>query len=116
MEKLPDAESDAYFHSRPRGSQMGAIVSPQSTVLQNGREELEQRDKELHEVRAETSNLLPVFLQSTCSSCMCVPRRTLVLSHRPVDRVRPGLCTCKHIQVGLDMQHSMKVVMLTRCA
>ena len=27
--KVSDEESDAYFHSRPRGSQLGAIVSPQ---------------------------------------------------------------------------------------
>jgi pyridoxamine 5'-phosphate oxidase len=32
-ELLSDAENDAYFHSRPRGSQLSAAVSPQSQVL-----------------------------------------------------------------------------------
>ena len=50
VERLPEEESDAYFHSRPRGSQMGAIVSPQSSVLTNGRAELEQRNKDVQQV------------------------------------------------------------------
>ena len=50
MEKLPEAESDAYYHSRPRGSQIGAHVSPQSSVLPNGRGELEARNTELKQV------------------------------------------------------------------
>lgn len=29
MQKVPEEESEEYFHSRPRGSQLGAIVSPQ---------------------------------------------------------------------------------------
>jgi pyridoxamine 5'-phosphate oxidase len=39
---LPEAESDAYFASRPRGSQLGAWASPQSQVIA-GRDELDRR-------------------------------------------------------------------------
>lgn len=40
--------ADQYFHSRPLGSQIGAIASPQSTVIEN-RELLENKVKELTE-------------------------------------------------------------------
>lgn len=33
VEWTSDAESDDYFNSRPRGSQLGAVVSPQSAVV-----------------------------------------------------------------------------------
>ena len=39
---LPDEESDDYFRTRPRGSQLGAWASPQSQVLAS-RAELEDR-------------------------------------------------------------------------
>jgi pyridoxamine 5'-phosphate oxidase len=42
VEKLPAAESDAYFATRPRGSQLGAIASPQSDVI-GSRQELEAK-------------------------------------------------------------------------
>ena len=41
VSKLPEEESDAYFHSRPVGSRIGAWASPQSQVIQN-REWLER--------------------------------------------------------------------------
>lgn len=47
-EKVSDSASEAYFHSRPRGSQLGAMVSAQSTVIA-GRRELEEAYKYLDE-------------------------------------------------------------------
>lgn len=34
-EKQTEAYSEGYFHSRPKGSQLGAVVSPQSRVIPN---------------------------------------------------------------------------------
>lgn len=45
-EKLAPNLSDGYFHSRPLGSQLGAIVSPQSEVIPN-RDYLENKLREL---------------------------------------------------------------------
>jgi pyridoxamine 5'-phosphate oxidase len=47
-EKLSERESDTYFLSRPRESQLGAMASPQSEVVP-GREFLEARFRELEE-------------------------------------------------------------------
>jgi pyridoxamine 5'-phosphate oxidase len=46
VERLPEAESEAYFHSRPYGSQLGAWASRQSSVIVS-RAALEQRYAEL---------------------------------------------------------------------
>ncbi|KAF6165555.1 hypothetical protein GIB67_006445 [Kingdonia uniflora] len=46
VKKVSDEESEKYFHSRPRGSQIGAIVSKQSSVVP-GRYMLHQEYKEL---------------------------------------------------------------------
>lgn len=45
-EKIADNLSDGYFESRPRGSQLGAIVSDQSEVIES-REFLEEKLKTL---------------------------------------------------------------------
>lgn len=47
-EKIPENLSDGYFESRPRGSQLGALVSDQSEVIEN-REMLEQKLQELEQ-------------------------------------------------------------------
>lgn len=46
IEKLPRAEAESYFASRPRGNQLGAWVSEQSRLIP-GREWLEARRAEL---------------------------------------------------------------------
>ena len=46
VERVSRAESEAYFHSRPRGAQIGAWVSHQSEALAS-RAELDQREAEL---------------------------------------------------------------------
>jgi pyridoxamine 5'-phosphate oxidase len=46
VDRLPDAESDEYFASRPRGSQLGAWASAQSEVLPS-RETLEEKYREI---------------------------------------------------------------------
>jgi pyridoxamine 5'-phosphate oxidase len=48
VEKISAEESDAYFHSRPFGHQLGAIVSPQSQVIPD-RQFLEDRLRTLME-------------------------------------------------------------------
>lgn len=42
LKKIDPSESDEYFYSRPKGSQAGAIISPQSQVIES-REWLEQK-------------------------------------------------------------------------
>lgn len=46
LERVAENLSDGYFHSRPKGSQLGAVVSPQSQEIPD-REFLEERLKNL---------------------------------------------------------------------
>lgn len=48
VERISPAESDEYFATRPRESQIGALASPQSEVIE-GRDVLEDRFRELDE-------------------------------------------------------------------
>ncbi|XP_068641590.1 pyridoxine/pyridoxamine 5'-phosphate oxidase 1, chloroplastic isoform X2 [Aristolochia californica] len=57
VEKVSEEESDKYFHSRPRGSQIGAIVSQQSSLVP-GRHLLHQEHKELEDKFSDGS-LIP---------------------------------------------------------
>jgi len=58
--KLTREESDAYFHSRPRASQLGAWASPQSAVIA-GRSVLEAALKTLEEKYAGLEVPLPPY-------------------------------------------------------
>ncbi|XP_062553977.1 pyridoxine/pyridoxamine 5'-phosphate oxidase-like [Armigeres subalbatus] len=45
-EKVPRGESEAYFHQRPRASQIGALASPQSQPIPN-RDYLDQKEQSI---------------------------------------------------------------------
>ncbi|XP_065852198.1 pyridoxine/pyridoxamine 5'-phosphate oxidase 1, chloroplastic isoform X2 [Euphorbia lathyris] len=57
VEKVSDEESEQYFHTRPRGSQIGAIVSKQSTIVP-GRHFLHQQYRDL-EKQFSNISLIP---------------------------------------------------------
>lgn len=52
--KVSAGESDAYFNSRPEGSRIGAIVSPQSSVI-SSREIIEENVAKLEKESAHTT-------------------------------------------------------------
>jgi pyridoxamine 5'-phosphate oxidase len=54
ISRTSEEESDQYFQTRPRESQIGAIASPQSEVITD-RYELERRADELKVLYADTS-------------------------------------------------------------
>lgn len=55
--RVQESTSEQYFQSRPRGSQVGAWASPQSSIIAN-RDILEAREREI-EKKFEGMNLLP---------------------------------------------------------
>jgi pyridoxamine 5'-phosphate oxidase len=55
--RVQESTSEQYFQSRPRGSQIGAWASPQSSVIAN-REILEAREREM-EKKYDGMSLLP---------------------------------------------------------
>ncbi len=56
IEKVPASVSDEYFNSRPYGSRLGAIASPQSTIIE-GRDGLERRVADLQLQFKEGDNI-----------------------------------------------------------
>ncbi len=53
VEKVSPAESDAYYHSRPLGSRLGAWASPQSQVIES-REFLERRVRQYEQEHGDS--------------------------------------------------------------
>lgn len=60
IEKLSKEDSERYFQSRPKESQIGAVVSQQSQVLTN-RAELEKKWDEMEKVYADTKVPKPAY-------------------------------------------------------
>ena len=58
--KIPQQESDAYFEARPRGSQIAAWVSHQSSVV-DSRETLEKKFQELEKKYSDQQVPLPPY-------------------------------------------------------
>lgn len=58
VEKLPEEESDDYFHSRPKDSQIGACCSNQSQVI-NSRSVLTDKEKELKTTFINEEDVIP---------------------------------------------------------
>ena len=60
IEKISDSENDEYFYSRPKESQLGALASPQSQVIEN-REWLEGNYKKLLDKAADNDIKRPAY-------------------------------------------------------
>jgi pyridoxamine 5'-phosphate oxidase len=77
VERVSHEESDAYFSTRPRGAQLGALASRQSAPLAS-RAELEER---LAEVEAELAGG-PVQRPPTWGGFLLVPEAWEFWQHR----------------------------------
>ncbi len=77
VERVSDEESDAYFATRPRGAQLGALASRQSQPL-GSRAELDARLAELESERGEG----PVPRPPTWGGFLLVPEAWEFWQHR----------------------------------
>ncbi|XP_012933093.1 pyridoxine-5'-phosphate oxidase isoform X2 [Heterocephalus glaber] len=60
VQRLPEPEAESYFHSRPKSSQIGAVVSRQSSVIPD-REYLRKKNEELEQLYREQEVPKPTY-------------------------------------------------------
>lgn len=82
VEKTSREESQEYFHSRPYGSQIGAWVSQQSSVIP-GRDWLENREQELREKYPEGDGETKVPLPEFWGGYRVIPKTIEFWQGRP---------------------------------
>ncbi|MFN2492781.1 MAG: pyridoxamine 5'-phosphate oxidase [Pyrinomonadaceae bacterium] len=78
VERISSAESDEYFATRPRESQIGAIASPQSEIIRS-REVLEKQYSELDERYRDR----PVKRPANWGGYRLIPERIEFWQNRP---------------------------------
>ena len=80
VSKIEEAESEDYFHSRPRGSQLGALISDQSALVER-RESMYEKLAELEQEYADESK--PIPRPPTWGGYRVAPRRIEFWQGRP---------------------------------
>ena len=85
--------------SRPRGSQIGAVVSHQSSVLPHGRQELEQREQDLQQVTTIATALYTQACSLTHGRCASLSMFASSSIHLERSRLeRSQIFSCLHTQ------------------